>query len=50
MEDQLRKMERDINDLIEESSRCSLEENRQGALEKAKEASTKEKQLRKQRE
>ncbi len=43
-------MEREINDLIEESARCILEENKQGALEKAKEANAKEKQLRKQRE
>lgn len=50
LEESLRKMEKEINDLIEQSSRESLEENRQGALEKAKEASLKEKALRKQRE
>ena len=47
LEDILRRTEKEINDLIEQSSRNSLQQNKQGALDKAKEAATKERQLRK---
>lgn len=43
LEDILRRMEKEINDLIEQSSRNSLQQNKQGALDKAKEAAAKEK-------
>lgn len=49
-DEQFKKIERDINKLIEESAYASVKGNHTEGLEKAKEASNKEKQLRKLRE
>jgi len=49
-DEQYKKIEREINKLIEDSAICSVRGNHTEALEKAKEAANKEKQLRKLRE
>lgn len=49
-DEQYKKFEREINKLIEESALASVKGNRSEALEKAKEAANKERQLRKLKE
>lgn len=49
-EEQFKILEREINTLIEESAMANLKGNNSEALEKAKEAVNKEKNLRRQRE
>jgi len=49
-EEIFKNLEKEINTLVEESSLCATQKDFQGALEKAKEAAIKEKQLTKQKE
>jgi len=49
-EDKCREMEKDVNSLIEESSRLALDKKYQAALDRAKEAGKLERQLCKKRE